>query len=238
VKLGAVDPLEFRVRSNHILKSFYGSPHRDLQDQFDTRRMADLIEANNVRTAFTASDKHFIESRDMFWLASVNEAGQPTVSYKGGDPGFVRVLDERTLVFPSYDGNGMFLSMGNIAANPRVGLLFVDFERPNRLRVQGSASVSLDDPLLEDFPEAQLLVRVQPSEIFLNCNRYVHRYQKVRASRYVPRLNVETPFAGWKRIDILQAALPRTDQRNANTGEGLISLGDWMEMVIRGDESA
>ncbi|NJK45378.1 MAG: pyridoxamine 5'-phosphate oxidase family protein [Pleurocapsa sp. SU_196_0] len=220
------------------MKSIYGPHHRTLQDWFDTRRMADLIETNNIRSTFTEADRVFLETRDMFWLASADLEGRPTVSYKGGDPGFVRVVNDHTLIFPIYDGNGMFLSAANIAANNQVGLLFMDFEKPNRLRVQGTATISNDDPLIGLYPEAQLLVRVTPTEIFLNCNRYVHHYQKVNASRYVPRANTPTPLAGWKRIDILQNALPRTDQRQINTAHDLISLEDWLGMVARGDDNA
>jgi uncharacterized protein len=214
----------------------YGPHHRALQDRFDARRIADFIESHNVRRSFDEFDKAFIETRDMFWLASVDQAGQPTVSYKGGDPGFVRVLDEHTLAFPSYDGNGMFLSMGNIASSRNVGLLFMDFEKPNRLRVQGTASVSADDPLLECFPEAQLIVRVTPSEVFLNCNRYVHRYQKISASKYVPRAGAKTPLASWKRIDLIQDALPKTDEPLSQ--EDLITLEGWVDLIVQGDENA
>jgi uncharacterized protein len=128
--------------------SLYGDAHRRLQDQFDSRRLADRLEQVTQHYEFTESDKAFIESRDMFFLATVDHEGRPTCSYKGGDPGFVRVLDKTTLAFPSYNGNGMFLSMGNIAARDQVGLLFIDFETPNRIRVQGRAEVTADDPLL------------------------------------------------------------------------------------------
>ena len=66
----------------------------------------------------------------MFFLATADEHGMPQCSYKGGDPGFVRVVDEHTLAFPSYDGNGMYLSLGNLLVNPQVGILFIDFAQP------------------------------------------------------------------------------------------------------------
>jgi hypothetical protein len=120
----------------------------------------------------------------------------------------VRVLDEHTLAFPSYDGNGMFLSAGNALANPHVGLLFISFERQKRLRLNGEASVSEDDELLAAYPEAQLIVRVRAREVFPNCGRYIHRYELVERSRFVPRAHCETPVPGWKRSDWARDVLP------------------------------
>src|SRR3954463_5671715 len=122
----------------------YHEGARSLQDRFDTRRLADRLDERFLREAvISESDREFIERMDMFFLATADAAGRPQCSYKGGEPGVVRVLDERTVAFPNYDGNGIFLSMGNLAVNPHVGLLFVDFVsgRPSRLRLNGIASV-------------------------------------------------------------------------------------------------
>jgi hypothetical protein len=189
----------------------YHEGNRALQDRFDTRRLADRIEQVLVHDRFTPRDKAYLESRDMFFLATADEQGRPNVSYKGGDPGFVRVIDERTLAFPSYNGNGMYLSMGNLAENPHVGMLFIDFEGRDRMRVNGDASIDLDDELRPAWPEAQLVVRVAAREIFPNCPRYVHRYQKVAASAFVPRENCETPVPSWKRSDWAFDVLPEGD---------------------------
>jgi len=220
------------------MSDFYGTTHRKLQDQFDTRRIADKIDELAIHTEVGDMDKAFIETRDMFWLASVDHEGRPTVSYKGGDPGFVRVVDPKTIVFPLYDGNGMFYSAGNVATHAKIGMLFMDFERPNRLRVQGIAAISADDPLLSSFHEAQLLVRVAVTEVWPNCPRYVHRYQKAQASRYVPRTACATPLAGWKRIDLLQQDLPAKDQGRAQKEGGLITIEDWFGKVAQGSPEA
>src|ERR687886_706109 len=126
----------------------YHDGNRRLQDAFDTRRLADRIDERLVRATFDGDDRAFIEARDMFFLATADAEGRPQCSYKGGDPGFVRVLDERTLAFPNYDGNGMYLSTGNTLVNPHVGLLFVDFENRKRMRVNGVASIDDSDELL------------------------------------------------------------------------------------------
>ena len=220
------------------MSRLYGAQQRALQDRFDTRRIADKIEALAIQPQLGEMDVAFIESRDMFWLSSIDEQGRPTVSYKGGDPGFVKVLDNQTLVFPLYDGNGMFYSAGNIATNQKVGLLFMSFERPQRLRLQGNATVSDRDPLMGSFKEALMLVRVAVTEVWPNCPRYVHRVEKVTPSRYVPRTACATPLAGWKRIDLLQDDLPAKDQGRAVKEGGLISIEDWFGKVAQGNPEA
>ena len=155
-------------------------------------------------------DRAFIERMDMFFLATADADGKPQCSYKGGDPGFVRVIDEHTIAFPIYDGNGMFLSAGNLIANPHVGLLFVDFINQRRLRLNGVSSIDLADPLLRDYPEAQLVTRVRITELFPNCPRYVHKMQLVERSTFVPRDGCQTPVPEWKSRDWVQEVLPRT----------------------------
>lgn len=187
----------------------YHEGNRELQDQFDSRRIADRLEEVTLHGQITPHDKEFIESSDMFFLATADASGWPDVSYKGGLPGFVRVVDEQTLAFPHYDGNGMFKSLGNLRVNPKVGLLFIDFENPNRMRVQGTASVSADDPLLGRFPGAQLIIRVKAERIFPNCPRYIHRMQMVERSVYAPRAEYTPPVPDWKRMEVFNDALPR-----------------------------
>ena len=165
------------------MSKMYHQGSRRLQEQFDTRRQADSIELRNVRTTIDESDRAFIERADMFFLATADELGRPNCSYKGGDPGFVRVIDERTVAFPNYDGNGMYLSMGNLLVNPNVGLLFIDFEHRRRMRLNGTASIDAHDPLMAEYPGAQFIVRVRAREVFPNCPRYVHTYRLVERSR-------------------------------------------------------
>lgn len=193
------------------MSELYSTASRSLQDRYDTRRLADRLAEVKVHDRFTEDDRAFIERLDMFFLATVDADGQPTCSYKGGDPGFVLVVDERTLAFPNYDGNGMFLSMGNVAATRAVGLLFIDFERQRRMRVDGTARIAFDDPLLERWPEAQFVVRVEARRIYPNCPRYIHRYQLVERSPFVPRPATPTPVPGWKRSDWAADVLPAND---------------------------
>ena len=178
---------------------FYSDGQRAVQREADSERLANRMADVNLRDTITDDDRAFIEARDMFFLATVDARGQANCSYKGGAPGFVRVIDERTIAFPNYDGNGMYLSMGSIVDSGEVGLLFIDFEGQRRMRLNGTATLHHDDPLLAEYPEAQFVIRVRAREVFPNCPRYIHQYQKVDRSAFVPRADCETPVPDWKK---------------------------------------
>jgi hypothetical protein len=194
-----------------VSRGLYHSGSRALQDRFDSRRLADRLEDVKVSATIDAKDREFIESMDMFFLATADAEGRPNCSYKGGEPGFVRVLDERTLAFPSYDGNGMFVSAGNVLVNAEVGLLFISFERQRRLRLNGTASIDPDDELAPSWPGALFVVRVRAREVFPNCPRYIHRYELVERSRFVPRAGTEPPVPEWKTREWARDVLPGSD---------------------------
>jgi uncharacterized protein len=191
------------------MTDIYHQGHRQWQDMFDSRKLADRVNELIVHDTISDEEREFITSRDMFFISTVNDLGQPTVSYKGGNPGLIRVIDEHTIAFPGYDGNGMFLSVGNIAANHEVGLLLIDFENPQRLRIHGTATVSVNDPLLADYHDASYIVRISIRNLFLNCPRYIHRFQKIAQSDYVPQKGCETPIPDWKKLDVVQDVLPQ-----------------------------
>jgi uncharacterized protein len=184
---------------------------RALRDRFGTWQLADRLADLRSRTAFTDDDRTFIESRILFFLATADGEGRPDCSFKAGDPGFVRVTAGSELAFPSYDGNGMFRSLGNLAVNAAVALLFVDFESPRRLRVNGRASVDKNDPLLAQFTGAQLVVRVRAERIFPNCPRYIPRMALVEPSPYVPREGHTPPVPQWKNVPAFRKVLPAGD---------------------------
>jgi predicted pyridoxine 5'-phosphate oxidase superfamily flavin-nucleotide-binding protein len=190
----------------------YHDGMRELQDLRETRVLADRLEKVTMRAAFTEEDKAFIQRCRMFFIATADRQGQPDCSYKGGLPGFVRVLDERTLAIPDYDGNGQYRSWGNVRANPKVGLLFIDFETPKRLRVNGTALVSDDDPLLAELPGAVFVIRLTAERIFPNCPRYIHKMQLAEESVYAPRTGYVPPVPAWKTFDVFKDALPARDR--------------------------
>ncbi|HYJ19811.1 MAG TPA: pyridoxamine 5'-phosphate oxidase family protein [Burkholderiales bacterium] len=189
----------------------YHEGSRRLQDRFLSRPLADRLVEVLARNAFTEEDGKFIGSRPLFFLSTADAEGRPECSYKGGLPGFVRIVDPQTLVFPSYDGNGMFKSLGNILVNPHVGLLFIDFETPRRLRVNGKATLDANDPLMAEFTGAQLIVRVRAEAIFPNCPRYIHKMQIVEQSAYSPCEGRVPPIPKWKQFPEFNDVLPPGD---------------------------
>lgn len=215
------------------MSRLFGDMHRQVQDAQGTRKLADRIEEIACKTEIDDDAKGFIESLDMFFLSTVDHNGRPTVSYKGGFPGFVRVLDNQTLMFPIYNGNGMQLSVGNMVGNGEVGLLFISFERPHRIRLQGVSEVSTDPSLLAHYKEAEFVVKVKLSELWQNCPRYIHRYQRESASRYVPSAQCETPLAEWKRLEFVQDVISETDAQRAQQA-GFIQVEDWIAKIKAG----
>ena len=185
----------------------YHEGNRELQDRFQTKALADRL-AQRAKDTVGAEEKDFIQGADMFFLATCDHRGLPTCSYKGGDPGFVQVVDPKTLAFPNYDGNGKYQSMGNLLKNPYVGMLFVDFGGQQRLRIQGIARIQDHDELLSSYPEAEFIVRVDVTEVYKNCPRYIHKYQLVERSQFVPRPDRKTPDPDWKRSVELRELLP------------------------------
>ena len=215
--------------------AFYTQSQRDMQERFESQRLADAVEAAVVGESLDDTHKTFISSRDFFFLSTVNADGEPTVSYKGGDVGTVKVIDDQTLAFPVYDGNGMFLSVGNVAETAKIGLLFIDFETPNRVRVQATASLRDDDPLFSEYPGALLVVRAHVDKVFINCARYVHKHARVASSPHVPNEQGEQPFPAWKRIDGLQDHLPPKDQGRAEQEGGRITEAQYGEALAKGE---
>jgi len=187
---------------------FYSDGARTLQDRFNSRRLADRLEQVTLRRAFTDEDRAFIARAPMFFLATADSDGRPDCSYKGGLPGFVHVVDDTTLAFPSYDGNGQFRSLGNLLSNPHVGMLFIDFDAPKRIRINGLASIDDADPLRAQYPDADLVVRVRAEAIFPNCPRYIHKMQLTELSAYAPRPNYQPPVPAWKQMDAFRDYLP------------------------------
>jgi predicted pyridoxine 5'-phosphate oxidase superfamily flavin-nucleotide-binding protein len=189
--------------------TMYHEGSRALQDEFGSRKLANRLRVELSRSIFDESDKTFIETASFFFLATADADGRPDCSFKGGLPGFAKVLAPDLMVFPDYDGNGMFKSLGNIRVNPHVGLLFLRIgPKPGRLRVNGTAEISMDDPMIAQMPGAQMLVRVRPLDVFPNCPRYIPHLEMKAPSVYAPVAGEKPVEPVWKSSETLKDVVP------------------------------
>lgn len=212
----------------------YTAAQRALQEQQDSVPLADALDATIIVDELDERAAEFVGSRDFFFLSTVTGDGEPTVSYKGGGRGVVHVADPTTLLFPSYDGNGMYLSMGNIADTGKIGLLFIDFETPHRVRVQATAALSTESEDLAHFPGAEMVVRASIDRAFVNCGRYIHKHTRVEDSPYVPDADGDAPIPAWKRIDLMQPVLGEAVQAQVEAAGGTIDYDEYAQRMADG----
>ncbi|MEM1154258.1 MAG: pyridoxamine 5'-phosphate oxidase family protein [Pseudomonadota bacterium] len=214
---------------------FYTKTQRKLQEENEALKLGDAVVGAIVRKSLEPPHIEFIEKLDYFFLSTVSSKGEPTVSYKGGPVGFVKALDETTLMFPNYDGNGMFFSMGNVQESKKLGMLFIDMETPQRIRVQGTASITTKQSAMEVYPGSNMVVLVKVDSVFYNCARYIHSFKRAGTSKYVPDEQGNQPFPAWKRIELLQDVLVPKDQGRAEQEGGTITQDDYNRLVSEGD---
>lgn len=223
--------LEVQKRAS---SGFYTRHQQALQTQFNCRPLADRLTKAIIHEELNERDVGFITSRDYFYLSTVNGQGEPTVSYKGGGVGVVTVVDSKTLAFPIYDGNGMFLSAGNMADTGKVGLLFMDFETPMRVRAQGTATIFAEDDLLPSYPGAMLIARIAVTAVFPNCARYIHKHKRVETSPYVPDKSGKQPLPAWKRICFMQDVMHKAVQERVEREGGVLTMEQYGEKLMTG----
>lgn len=190
--------------------ALYGAGARALQDAFDSRRIADVLNEFTVHGQLNGDDIDLIQAQSTVWISTVDADGWPDVSYKGGGVGFVEVVSPSELRIPSYDGNGMMRTMGNIEDTGKVALLFIDTQRPWRMRVHGTARVSVEAGDIARHHGAQAVIIITIGRVFPNCGRYIHQDDEI--STFVPAVGHEPPIPEWKRMELLRAALPQADQ--------------------------
>jgi predicted pyridoxine 5'-phosphate oxidase superfamily flavin-nucleotide-binding protein len=213
---------------------FYTSTQRRLQEEFGARSLADRVMESIVTEELGEHHVSFITARNMFFLATVDENGFPSCSYKGKAPGFVRVLNPATVVFPNYDGNGMYMSQGNIEATAKVGLLFINYEVPQRMRLRGTAKLHRQGALVKSYPGAITVTEISIERVWLNCARYVHRMIPKELSAFLPRDDGTYRLAPWKRIHELQSVISEKERKEAES-LGLITAEEYAEMEARGE---
>lgn len=188
--------------------NFFHPGMRELQDRFEGRAVPDRLAENRMRTAFSDTDRAFIETSSFFFLSTAT-AESVDCSFKGGDAGFVRTVGDNVLEWPDYDGNRMYRSLGNIVRSPRVGLLLIRFDGTRfdgsaRLRINGRAELDENPAAREGLPGAKRIVRVTADHIFTNCPRYIPTMASEEASVYTPRDGYTPPDPAWKSRDFVK----------------------------------
>lgn len=187
---------------------YYHEGMRELQDRYEGRTVPDRLEANRMRRQFNDADREFIETSPFFFLATATSESVDC-SFKGGEPGFIRVVGRNVVAWPDYDGNRMYRSLGNISRSPRVGLLFIRFDGrlfngAGRLRINGRAEIDDSAEAVDGLPGAKRLVRVTADHIFTNCPRYIPKMAFEEGSIYSPREGHTPPDPAWKSMPFMK----------------------------------
>lgn len=198
---------------------FYHEGMRTLQDRYEGRDVADRLHEHRVQSEFQETDRALIESAPFFFLAT---ASDETVdcSFKGGAPGFVKVTGANTLEWPDYDGNRMYRSLGNIAQNPLIGMLFFRFDghlydgHAARLRINGRAEIDDSPEAIKHLPGAKRLVRVRVEHVFPNCPRYIPTLEMTAVSEYAPRKDYIPPDPQWKSRPMVKDIFDRENDQH------------------------
>jgi predicted pyridoxine 5'-phosphate oxidase superfamily flavin-nucleotide-binding protein len=188
--------------------AFYHGGSRRLQRAMGTERLADHIARKYVQDHLSEEHVAWIREADVAYVATIDPEGRPDCSYKGGLPGFIQVPDFGTLEIPSYDGNGMYRTLGNAATTHRIGLLFLFPEQPAKLRVNGDCEIGTDPSLLLRHHGAEAVMCVHIREVFENCPRYLHDPATGTHSPYCPRPGHAPPVPGWKQKPEYNGILP------------------------------
>jgi predicted pyridoxine 5'-phosphate oxidase superfamily flavin-nucleotide-binding protein len=166
----------------------------ELQEKWNSTPRAHAFYRHQVRDYLNPSMQAFVTKQEMMFVGTADRRGEADTSFRAGLAGFVRVLDEKTLAYPEYRGNGVMSSLGNIFENPHVALLFVDFNEKIGLHVNGRARIiendeflrnaSASEPVREDIPPAtgrglERWVVVSVAEAYIHCSKHIPRMRKI-----------------------------------------------------------
>ena len=184
------------VAQEEMLKTTMPGSHGEhaLQERYGNQKRAEAFYTHQMLTYLNPQMCTFIARQEMFFLSTADRHGECDVSFRAGEAGFVHVIDENTLIYPEYRGNGVTASLGNITENAHAAMLFVDFFRDKiGLHVNGAARIlSNEDVLASDFsaavradlaetsgrrPERWVLVTVE--EAYIHCSKHIPRMEKV-----------------------------------------------------------
>jgi predicted pyridoxine 5'-phosphate oxidase superfamily flavin-nucleotide-binding protein len=161
---------------------------KTIQDRKGSRQSYARMERDQGwQTTITPKLANYIADLDMFYLGTANANGQPYIQYRGGSPGFLKVVDEQTLGFADFGGNRQYITLGNLSENPKAFLFLMDYENSRRIKLWGTARVverdaelqeSLRDPSYPGQVERAILFTVEAWDA--NCPQHIHRRFSVR----------------------------------------------------------
>ncbi|MGW7055440.1 pyridoxamine 5'-phosphate oxidase family protein [Streptomyces sp. NPDC054887] len=162
-----------------------------LQDHLGTVQRADAFYDRQVHPRLNETMRDFIGRQSMLFLSTSDARGHCDASFRAGPPGFVTVLDDRTLAYPEYRGNGVMASAGNMAENPHLGLLFLDFTHHHvGLHVNGTAQLVDERELRAAHPlipvdtapgrQPEFWVRVTVVEAYIHCSKHIPHLEPAR----------------------------------------------------------
>ena len=168
---------------------------------------ARMEQSGGWQTTVSSDLTEFLADLDMFYLGTTNAAGQPYIQYRGGPPGFLKVIDDRTLAFADFGGNRQYISVGNLSENPKAFLFLMDYANSRRVKVWGTATVvegdselmaKLSDPAYPGRVERAIVFTVEAWDV--NCPQHIHkRYSQSQVAPVIEQLRA--------RIEELEAQL-------------------------------
>jgi predicted pyridoxine 5'-phosphate oxidase superfamily flavin-nucleotide-binding protein len=169
---------------------------RILQERYGTAQRAGQFYRNQVASHLTPAMREFIQRMEMAFIATGDGSGECDCSFRAGAPGFIQVLDEHTIAYPEYRGNGVMASLGNMLENPHIGILLIDFTRDLiGLHVNGEASIVTPARMREfdlDLPESEHPGRRPAQWVLVHVTEaYVH------CSKHIPKLVPQSRVRHW-----------------------------------------
>jgi predicted pyridoxine 5'-phosphate oxidase superfamily flavin-nucleotide-binding protein len=217
-----------------------------LQREFGTAERADDFYRRQVRPHLTAQMRQFIGRQTMVFLASADSGGACDASFRAGPPGFVQVLDDHTLAYPEYKGNGVLASAGNITENPHLGLLFMDFTHDHiGLHVNGTAHLRRDDQLRLAHPQlpvetapgrrVEFWIHLSVDEAYIHCSKHIPHLEPA------PRPRADRPRDAeyFHTEPAARTAPSRPDPAPAPDGSGTAAARpSWSARAVQSRETA
>jgi uncharacterized protein len=159
---------------NKFAQLAFTAASKDLQSKLGSRDTYEHVEtAGRTQDRLGPSERQYIASRDSFYMASVSETGWPYVQFRGGQPGFLEVVDEKTLRFADLRGNRQYISAGNLSGNDRVALILMDYPHQTRLKILGNAEILEGRNGKQDGSIVERMITIHVQAFDWNCPQHI-----------------------------------------------------------------